>query len=96
MLKKVTSRLTEEKYIFLKNGDGIAEGIRQAVDLYSKKSTSHLEFYRTSTSGYAYFDILSKDLEEAMDRSEYLRKVLQSKEVLAGCSWFLKEIKQVN
>ncbi len=96
MLKKVTSRLTEEKYNYLKNGEGIAEGIRQAVELYSRQYKFHMEFYRHSTSGYAYFDVYAHNLEDAMDQAQHFKYVLNQKENLKDNFWYLKEIKQLN
>ena len=96
MMKKVTSRLTEEQTEFLKNDLGISKGIRKAVEQYQKRAKYHIEFYRSSTSGYAYFDIIAKDLDEAMIQVSRFRVTLTRAEILKDNFWYLKEIKQVN
>lgn len=96
MMKKVTSRSTEEQTEFLKNDLGISKGIRKAVELYQKRNKYHLEFYRTNTTGYSYFDIVARDLDQAMIEVNRIRTTLTRNESLKDNFWYLKEIKQVN
>jgi hypothetical protein len=95
MMKKETVRLTQEQVEFLKNDVGISKGVRKAVEEYQKKNKYHIELYRSTTSGYAYFDILAKNLDEAMIETTHLRSTLTRNEILDKNFWYLKEIKQV-
>jgi hypothetical protein len=98
-MKRITTRLTPTQLEFLKNNSGISKGIRETIDkaiiLASKKNKYHIEAYRSNTSGYAYFDLQAKDLEDAMEQSKHLMYVLKENEVLKDNFWYLKEVKQV-
>jgi hypothetical protein len=96
MLVKVTSRLTQEKFDLLKTEGKMADNIRQAVDLYLQKHKYHIELYRSGISGYAYFDILAKNLEEALIQASTLRATMTRNENIKDNFWYLKEVKQVN
>ena len=96
MMKKVTSRLTEEQTEFLKNDLGISKGIRKAVELYARKYKYHIELYRSGTSGYAYFDVSARNLDEALIQASTLRSTMTRNENLKDNFCYLKEVKQVN